>query len=433
MCKFLSNTTVETGFVYWTCGVIINWRHTKVSWSNTNRAMDGVSFLLTAPEGKKVTPLAARRALLPFGKIKSCTFTRDGRIAAIFEEKILGVPECLTVDGLLIKIVVDTPRRAKGTIYSRDLVGCSEEEVALELKGQVTGVKALSTRTSQTNSGRFLLFFADDVPELVRLDCGLQLSVRPNIPLPLRCRSCFVYGHHEGECDRAEVCEKCNAPRHPGPCGKPPQCAACGGDHPVTSPDCPTWKKEMTIQRFRTENGISRAAAVIKLKQANNPATLSRPPTASNPPLPMPRTAGSYARAVSQAAAPPATDTTNALMAVIDRLEAAVHAQTKMIEALTQQNCTLFAAINALMPSLATPSLASPAQNTTPGNRAKRQRLTCSSTSQPRINIALAPASSAITPAAQQSATSQQSPNRGESPISSPMATNDAVLDNAEK
>lgn len=225
--------------------------------------MDGTSFLLVAPVGKKITTLAARRSLIQFGKIASCSFTRDGHIAALFEEKVVGVPESLPVDGILVKISVVNPRMAKGTIFSMELAGCSKDEVALELEGQVTEVKALPSRTAQSNSGRFLLTFPKAVPEVVRLSCGLQ-----HVPMSLRCRSCFVYGHHEKDCEIKQLCEKCNAPEHKGTCSKPPLCAACGGGHPVTSLDCPTWKKEIAIRRIRTEEGISHAAAVHKLSQS---------------------------------------------------------------------------------------------------------------------------------------------------------------------
>lgn len=159
--------------------------------------MDGTGSLLDAQDGKKITTLAVRRASMPFGKIKYCSLARDGRIAIHFEEKITGVPESLVIDETPVKIAVEGRRTAKGTIFSRDLIGCSEDELAMELKEQVTKVKALPSRVAKTNSGRFLLIFPEDVPELVRLNCGLQLSVRSHVPMPLRCRSCFVYGHHE--------------------------------------------------------------------------------------------------------------------------------------------------------------------------------------------------------------------------------------------
>lgn len=312
---------------------------------------------------------------------------------------------------VLLRASREAPRRKKGTIFSRDLIGCTAGEVAEELGEQVTEVRALATRNAATASGRFLLSFPEEIPQHVQMDCGPRLTVRQHLPLPLplRCRSCFVYGHHEDQCNKAKLCPICNKAAHGEEvCENPPSCAACGGAHPVTSPECEAWKNEMSIRRIRTDEGISYAAAVKQLKK---PAASTCPPATFSP-APLPRANNnSYANAVrhtASSAKSPAPDMNYTLVAAISRLEAAVLVQTKLINTLLEQNAALLAFIKSTLPPTVTPSRTTPSRTPTQGGR-KRQRLT-GSASQPRIAFAPAtPTAPTVTTPAQQSAPMQAS------------------------
>lgn len=396
--------------------------------------MEGASILLTPPTGTKVPPLLLRRALKDFGSVKSCIPLSDGRIAAKFESLSTELPPALIVGETTLKITKEEPRRAKGTIHARDLIGCSEVEVKDELGDQVCEVRALPSRFSAAGaSGRFLLSFPGTLPDVVVLDCGLRLSVRAHIPMPLRCRSCFVYGHHENECTKPKLCSNCNETAHEGPCSKPPSCAACGGEHPVTSSECEIWKKEMAIRRVRTVEGVSYSEAVKKVIAPPKPAaTNRRPAVLPSPAQPTLPKAMSYADATRARPQPPPdtnTDATAMLLAAINRLEAAVTAQNITVNRLLDQNAILISMLKPAPVSSPPPSA---------GTRSKRLRSSAAvPASQPRINVALATAP-AETPSGDSSR--PETPHTpatvfdlGKDTVSSPLAKNYATYDYKEK
>ena len=62
----------------------------------------------------------------------------------------------------------------------------------------------------------------------------------------VQCRRCFLHGHHQHQCPNIhspQLCSHCSLPGHPyTSCTNPPQCAHCGGAHPVTSLICPIYQ-----------------------------------------------------------------------------------------------------------------------------------------------------------------------------------------------
>lgn len=391
--------------------------------------------MLSPPSGIKIPPLLLRRVLKGFGCVKSCTLLADGRISVNFEADVAEMPMSICVGETSVAVSKKEPQYAKGTIHARDLMGCSVDDLKEELGEQVCAIRPLPTRNCASNSGRFLLSFPAAVPDFVLLSCGLRLSVRAHIPMPLRCRLCFKYGHHENECDKEKVCVKCSAPSHEGNCVGPSLCAACGGQHPVTSPDCPVWLEEIAIRRIRTTDGISYSAAVKKVRLAANPAPSPRlPSTTQITPRPRPRHAAvSFANVVRQPPSlAPAPDSTATLVAAIARLEELILTQTQLINKLVEQNMALVAA---LAPTPPTPPPAT-------AGRPKRQRTV--PPGQPRINVVLASssptaASSSPAPALTPQPvpdTPQSAPvvfSLGRDTISSPSAKNYATYDYKEK
>lgn len=127
--------------------------------------MEGASFVLAGPKGAKTPLLAVRRALKSLGPIKSLIPLADGRLAVNLENVTNKFPESIAVGDVLLRASWEAPRRKKGTIFSRDLIGCTAGEVVEELGEQVTEVRALATRNAATASGRFLLSFPEEIPQ----------------------------------------------------------------------------------------------------------------------------------------------------------------------------------------------------------------------------------------------------------------------------
>ena len=146
-----------------------------------------------------------------------------------------------------------TPHRTlnsvKGVIFCDYLEGMSNEEILKNLKETNQRVKEVYRITSmksgvKTDTNMFILTFNGDVlPEKMYVG-PIRVNVRQYIPNPRRCFQCQKLGHTKGFCNGVERCDNCGQPGHQrGDCGVSPFCVNCEGDHPLSSRECPVWKK----------------------------------------------------------------------------------------------------------------------------------------------------------------------------------------------
>lgn len=249
--------------------------------------MDGLVFVAEAPNGATLTPLALRKALFAFGPLRSCLPRRDGGILVTFSSTPVNLPVSITTNAGVISLrpAHDPAAALKGTIYSSELIGTATKDLLDELGDQVVECQSLKTRAREDGSGRFLLTFPGTVPDFVELSCGIRLSVRAHIPAPLRCRWCFKYTHHHRTCnDIDRLCHRCGQRWHGDICTAPPHCAACNGDHEVTSSDCPVWQRELGIKTISFTEKINFEDARTKYNKLHPPAQLTTPTTTAFPP-----------------------------------------------------------------------------------------------------------------------------------------------------
>ena len=85
----------------------------------------------------------------------------------------------------------------------------------------------------------------------------LSVNVEVYIPNPLRCYNCQVFGHHEDNCLKNSVCGNCSGEKHCSDvrnCNETAKCANCNGNHPVSSRDCPSWKKKRRYLQSNTRD-----------------------------------------------------------------------------------------------------------------------------------------------------------------------------------
>ena len=86
------------------------------------------------------------------------------------------------------------------------------------------------------------------------------MNVEVYIPNPRRCYNCQVFGHHEDNCLKKPVCGNCGGEKHCSDvrnCNETAKCANCNGNHPVSSCDCPSWKKEKEILTIKYKRSIT--------------------------------------------------------------------------------------------------------------------------------------------------------------------------------
>lgn len=247
--------------------------------------MECLVYVAEPPEGVQLSPLVLRNLLAAVGPIKSCVPRRDGTLIVSFAAAPMNVPASVTSNAGVINIrqTQNTSTALKGTVFSPELIGVSEEDMLQELGDQVVDCQALRTRERDSASGRFMLSFAGQVPELVHLVCGLQLAVRAHIPAPLRCRLCHTYGHHHRVCKAPRICPNCGKLWHEDVCTAPPHCVACDGNHPVTSSVCPTWQREQGTKAISFLEKVSFEEARKKYRKLHPDTPPSLRPAAAPP------------------------------------------------------------------------------------------------------------------------------------------------------
>ena len=115
-----------------------------------------------------------------------------------------------------------------------------------------------------------MVTFAQATP-LKEIKAGyLKISVQQYYPSPLRCFKCQKFGHYKSVCKRTATCALCGQAEHDAsPCGGPPKCVNCNGNHSAFDKSCPKWIKEAEIIKVKTTSNVSFPEA-RKLMEAKN-------------------------------------------------------------------------------------------------------------------------------------------------------------------
>ena len=133
--------------------------------------------------------------------------------------------------------ITTTNQSTQGTIWAPELDELPTD-VLLEGFGP-QGVTAVYRPPRGPKALHVLTFAGSTLPPKVHAGY-LMYEVRALVPKPRRCAKCQRYGHVEAKCRSHAVCGQCALPHPTADCQSDYQhCAACGGDHPVTSKDCP--------------------------------------------------------------------------------------------------------------------------------------------------------------------------------------------------
>lgn len=307
--------------------------------------MGNIRGLIGNPSGPGVSALDIRGALKTVGVVRAIHL-RGSLFSIAFEKPIAEVPPPVTIRNMIVTWTEDAGAGvSKGTVFSSELMGCSVEDLKAQLTDpSICGVEALPTRTRESNSGRFRVLFTGQVPEKLLLDCGLSLQVRAQIPMPLRCRKCFDYWHHEDQCRKGAVCSGCGLLPHPTTECTRMFCTACHTEgHSVKSVECPKWQQARETQRVSRENHISITAAK-KIVYVPAPAPSTSAWSTTNHNFNQSTTPVNTSQTPSQP--PPQQDAIMiALLNTLTEISAGLRAQTTLLSQISQQNQEILIAL----------------------------------------------------------------------------------------
>ena len=150
-----------------------------------------------------------------------------------------------------------TLNSSKGVVKSRDLDGCSEEEIVTEVKG-VTHARRIIVRRGdkEIRTNTWVLTFDTPKPPTTLAIEYLNLPVRPYVPNPMRCFNCHRFGHTKAKCHREAVCPRCGKGGHSvEQCSSEACCLNCKGEHSASSKECPRWQQEKVVLEYRAKHG----------------------------------------------------------------------------------------------------------------------------------------------------------------------------------
>ena len=152
-------------------------------------------------------PPKSQPPLLKFDKYSPATYSK----------MLLGLTQ---LAGVPVKV---SPHRSlnvsRGVIRSRDIAGCSVEEIVEELRPQgVTAAVIIHVRDgdSKRRINTVILTFASPQPPKHITAGYIRDPVDPYIPNPLVCFNCQKYDHSSRACKNSVACVKCGEAGHEG-------------------------------------------------------------------------------------------------------------------------------------------------------------------------------------------------------------------------
>lgn len=161
--------------------------------------------------------------------------------------------------------------QGRGTIYRKDMIDWTDEQIAESMKGYgVVDVYPFTRHIDNgqggkqiQKTGRFKLTFATaTVPREMKI-ANVVSIVNLYFDKPMYCQSCGQFGHTAKRCNLKEkICKHCSLGEHEeSECKEERRCVNCLGDHDMNPRSCPVYKFEANCIRYATIEQVPVAAA----------------------------------------------------------------------------------------------------------------------------------------------------------------------------
>ncbi|XP_070378187.1 DNA translocase FtsK 1-like [Dermacentor albipictus] len=248
---------------------------------DTASTSEGRETVLYRPLGRKAHFLAASRdAIAAFLAGVSGTH----RVRPNLRRNVVAVDALPGTDLsalLAVRVICDVPVKAKALIADSCTGTLFNVDPAIDGPSILEGIESRVPVLAVTRSGDVatLRFTGRDVPEEVHLFRQRRI-VRPQLPRPLQCGRCGLFGHATATCSRDPRCLQCAGSHATTACtSKRTRCINCRGPHESTEPRCPNWQLERRVASIlaRTVPRITRKQALV-LARSNAPAARNQQP-----------------------------------------------------------------------------------------------------------------------------------------------------------
>ena len=230
----------------------------------------------------KISPFVIHKTIQSVaGEVKKVSKLKNGSILIECTRQKQS-QNLLSLTTILDVPIAASPHRTlnycQGIIRDRDhdLSDMSEQEICVELKSQnIIKVKRFTKKVEGKiiQLTTYLLTFEQPTaPNHIYLG-PYRIKVDMYVPNPTRCFKCQKFGHGKSSCRGKEKCVKCSGEGHSNfDCDGEVKCANCGLNHMANSRNCEIYKKEMEIQKLKTEKNISYQEAKKQISVSNDSA-----------------------------------------------------------------------------------------------------------------------------------------------------------------
>lgn len=250
--------------------------------SSIRDGVDLISLLLSAKDGKlphthpkQIKDDLAKYIKLP-SSLEGVNITRQGQLI-LTTKNVQTAQEVLNISSLL-----DVPVSANiqtETITTRFLLRLDSSVTCTDIADELTeqGFSVLEVRRFVRNSAGtplptssvLVTCFGTSLPPEVKLWYQLH-KINLFFDKPRPCLTCFRFNHSTRSCRSDKVCASC-ATTHTGECASPTLlCINCKGAHSATSKSCPTYLREVRLQRFRSKNHLTIREARRQFKDSQD-------------------------------------------------------------------------------------------------------------------------------------------------------------------
>lgn len=221
--------------------------------------------------GRKVTNLK---------NIQELIHTNNGKILAITSNKKTA-QELTAVKSIIAKKVntsIQTEcNTIRFTLHIPTYVTLTElkEELEAENALKIHNLRRFTKKLYNTQVPSEIVLvtiFGRIIPDHIKIWLSRQ-KVKIFIDRPRQCSKCLLFNHPTKYCKSTQKCDRCSEEHINNQCKNEIKCSNCKNNHIASSQECPAYKKEEELLKFKALNGLTYGEARRRLRESAKKTT----------------------------------------------------------------------------------------------------------------------------------------------------------------